>query len=99
MAFTQELFAQHETSGLSAVVFCQQHGLCSRYFSLRRKQLTKVVEKVETGFARVHIKPNVKRDVSSRVASSLIIHSNASRLDFDVLPPAPWLAELLRALA
>ncbi len=31
----RELFAQHDTSGVSAAEFCKQHDLCPKYFSLR----------------------------------------------------------------
>ncbi len=34
-----DLFEQYSNSGLSAAAFCREHGLCSKYFSLRRKQL------------------------------------------------------------
>ena len=34
-----DLFEQHSNSGLSAAAFCREHGLCPKYFSLRRKQL------------------------------------------------------------
>jgi hypothetical protein len=45
----QELLVQQEASGLSAAAFCQQHDLCPKYFSLRRKQLMKNDSEVETG--------------------------------------------------
>ncbi|MCP4801194.1 MAG: IS66 family insertion sequence element accessory protein TnpB [bacterium] len=34
-----DLFEQHSNSGLTAAAFCREHGLCPKYFSLRRKQL------------------------------------------------------------
>ena len=34
-----DLFEQYSNSGLSAAAFCREHGLCPKYFSLRRKQL------------------------------------------------------------
>jgi len=36
----QALFAEHERSGQSAAAFCRERGLCPKYFSLRRKQLS-----------------------------------------------------------
>lgn len=36
----QALFAAHRQSGLSQARFCKQQGLCPKYFSLRRKQLS-----------------------------------------------------------
>ncbi len=35
----RELFAQHDTSGVSAAEFCKRHNLFPKYFSLHRKQL------------------------------------------------------------
>lgn len=95
----QELFAQQDTSGLSAAAFCEQHGLCPRYFSLRRKYLAKAANKVEGGFVRAQVKPDTAREVSSAMARLLVIHTNAGRLDFNTLPPPHWLVQLLKGLA
>ncbi len=35
----RELFAEHESSGMTAAEFCRERGLCSSHFSVRRKQL------------------------------------------------------------
>lgn len=35
----QTLFAEHQASGLTQAEFCQQHGVCPKYFSQRRQQL------------------------------------------------------------
>lgn len=35
----QELFAEHESSGMTATAFCDERGLCPKYFGKRRKQL------------------------------------------------------------
>jgi len=32
------LFAAHEESRLTAAAFCREHGLCPKYFSLRKRQ-------------------------------------------------------------
>lgn len=95
----RELFSQHNTSGLSAAAFCQQHDLCPKYFSLRRKQLMKNNGEVETGFVRVQVKQETKRKACGVTAASLIIHSNAGQLVFGTLPAPQWLAQLLRDLA
>lgn len=95
----QEFFSQHDTSGLSAAAFCQQHDLCPKYFSLRRKQLMKNNGEVETGFVRAQVKQETKRDVSDVIATSLTIHCNAGQLVFGALPQPGWLAQLLRDLA
>ena len=92
----QELFAQQEASTVSAAEFCQQNYLCPKYFSLRRKQLAKTAEKVETDFARVKIKPDVTHSVPAAIPNTLVIHSNAGKLVFGTLPQPGWLAQLLR---
>ncbi len=95
----QELFAQHDTSGVSAAEFCQRNDLCPKYFSLRRKQLAKAAGKVEAGFARVNIKPDVTHSVPGAMTNALVIHSNAGKLVFGSLPQPGWLAQFLRDLA
>ena len=60
------LFESHAQSGLTASAFCKQHGLCPRYFSVRKKQLLKShpplikVQKqaapaIEAGSVRLHL--------------------------------------------
>lgn len=96
----QELFVQQEASGLSAAAFCQEHDLCPKYFSLRRKQLMKNDGEVETGFVRAQVKQETKREACGvAAAAALIIHSNAGQLVFGTLPAPQWLAQLLRDLA
>lgn len=94
----QELLVQQEASGLSAAAFCQQHDLCPKYFSLRRKQLMKNDGEVETGFVRAQVKQETKREPSD-VTTPLTIHCNAGQFVFGVLPAPQWLAQLLRDLA
>src|SRR5690606_30471344 len=98
----QELFAQHDTSGVSAAEFCQQNDLCPKYFSLRRKQLAKAAGaagKVEVGFARANLQPDVTHSVPGAMTNALVIHSNAGKLVFGSLPQPGWLVQLLRELA
>ena len=35
-----ELFREQEASGLNAAAFCRARGVCPKYFSLRRRQLS-----------------------------------------------------------
>ncbi len=95
----QELFALHDTNGVSAAEFCKQHNLCPKYFSLRRKQLATAADKKKTGFVRVNVKPETTSDVAGAMAGSLVIHSPAGKLVFNVLPAPHWLAQVLRDLA
>jgi hypothetical protein len=95
----RELFAQHDTSGVSAAEFCKQNNLCPKYFSLRRKQLIKKNSEIETGFVRAQVKQETKRKTSGSMTTSLTIHCNAGQLVFGALPQPGWLAQLLRDLA
>lgn len=95
----QELFAQHDTSGVSATEFCKQNNLCPKYFSLRRKQLAEAAGKEKTSFVRVKVKPDAKHEEPVAMTSSLVIHSSAGKLELRVLPAPHWLAQLLRELA
>ncbi len=36
----RELFREQEASGLNAAAFCRTRGMCPKYFSLRRRQLS-----------------------------------------------------------
>lgn len=95
----QELFAQHDTSGVSAAEFCQHNDLCPKYFSLRRKQLAAPIDEVENGFVQVKVKPETKPVISGSQSAALIIHSSAGQLVFGELPQPGWLSQLIRELA
>ena len=36
-----ELIQQQQASGQTQAQFCREHGVCPRYFSLRKKQLSR----------------------------------------------------------
>lgn len=93
------LFAQHDSSGLSATEFCKGNDLCPKYFSLRRKQLAAPIDEVENGFVQVKVKPETKPVISGPQSAALIIHSSAGQLVFGELPQPGWLAQLLKVLA
>lgn len=93
------LFAQHDSSGVSATEFCKDNDLCPKHLSLRLKQLAAPMDEVENGFAQVTVKPETKPIVSRSQSAALIIHSGAGQLVFCVLPPPGWLAQLLKVLA
>jgi len=84
----RELFEQQETSGVSAAVFCKQNDLCPKYFSLRRKQLAKVVGKKESGFVRVKVKSKILHETPSVKATSLpgLLAHIATQKYVDALP-------------
>lgn len=62
----QELFSAQQASGLSQAEFCKENKLCSKYFSLRRRQLMSSTS-TKTSSALIAVQPptpSVKHDVS-----------------------------------
>lgn len=92
------LFAQQVASGISAQQFCKANGLCPKHFSVRKKQLGLRGSRSDKTFVRIAPAPMV-RDVSVVAPSRLSIRHEHTVLTFEALPPAIWLAQLLRALA
>ena len=60
------LFAEHQASGLTQAQFCQQKGLCAKYFGLRRKQLMGINP---TG---LHSSPLIKVESPSLISSHAV---------------------------
>lgn len=88
------LFQQQTESGLSAAEFCNQHELCDKYFSLRKKQL------LTTNFIPVIVKPKKDKMVSTpekKIGMQCRLGSCA--LQFDSLPDVAWLSQLIKALS
>ncbi len=89
----RELIAEHEASGMTAQAFCQERGLCSKYFGRKRKQLQ---EKRETAsslsFARVAVSSRSERD---RIELCL---EDTLRLRMPTTVSTSWLAALIRQL-
>ena len=90
------LFQQQTDSGLSAAEFCKQQGLCDKHFSLRKKQLLPSTE----AFVRVvkpsplktkTVLPENKINMQCRIGSCL--------LQFESVPDAVWLSQLIKALS
>jgi hypothetical protein len=95
----QGLFAEQATSGVSAQQFCKAKGLCSKHFSMRKKQLGLRGSRPEKAFVRVVSTKPVVPIAASASGAEWIVRYECATLTFEALPPAAWLAQLLRALA
>ena len=72
----QALFEQHAGSGLSAAAYCREQGLCPKYFSLRRKQLSggssstaqkkPKTQAKATAFVSARLRPDAKEHITIR---------------------------------
>jgi cell fate regulator YaaT (PSP1 superfamily) len=87
------LFQQQTESGLSAAEFCKQQGLCDKHFSLRKKQI------LAGNFIPV-VKPQKEKNVSiPDNKTGMQCRLNCCVLQFDSLPDAVWLSQLIKALS
>jgi hypothetical protein len=90
----QTLFAEQSASGLSARQFCAQRGLCPRYFSVRRRQLSAGV----TAAASTAFVP-LRRQVPMEVETpAMVVRYGRSTLELRGVSPE-WVSQLLAALA
>ena len=87
------LFSEFEASGMTAQAFCQERGLCSKYFGRKRKRLQ---EKRETAsslsFARVAVPSRSEGDMIELCLDDTL------RLRMSTSVSTRWLAELVRQL-
>lgn len=90
----QALFVEQTVSGLSAQQFCEQRGMCSKYFSLRKQQLQSPVQKTP---AFVRVQKSVSVVVPEAIATVILRHGR-SELELRAVSPE-WLSRLLVALA
>jgi cell fate regulator YaaT (PSP1 superfamily) len=88
------LFQQQTESGLSAAEFCKQHELCDKYFSLRKKQL------LVDNFIPVVVRPQKPKTVSTPEAKTgMQCRLGNCVLQFESLPDAAWVSQLIKALS
>lgn len=95
------LFAEQESSGLTAARFCRERKLCPKYFSLRKKQLgwtgkekgKRVPTCVPSAFVRIERVPKEKV-----VGPRALMRLGGCEWAFEDVSPR-WLAELMKALA
>lgn len=88
----QALFAEQLASGLSARQFCLQRGVCPRYFSVRRRQLS-----APSATAFVPLRREVPVAVAD-ASPTLLLRHGRSTLELRAVSPA-WVSQLLVALA
>jgi len=91
------LFREQQTSGQNAATFCRARGLCPKYFSLRRRQLSAGLESKTlpaTGSAFVPVtvrRPADARTVEIRLGTTLSLH-------IPVTVSPLWLVQVLHGL-
>lgn len=86
----QDLFNEHEQSGLTAVAFCHERNLNPKYFCLRRKQLQPNNQNtVASAFTAVTLP-------SSSVTSMIELHLNdAIKLTLPQNISSAWLVDFI----
>jgi transposase-like protein len=87
------LFDEHVTSGQTAAAFCRLHGVCPKYFSLRRRQLRQPgAASTQSAFVCASL-------VSPAADFAIEIQLNTGlRLRLTTVVPPQWLAALLLQL-
>ena len=95
----QALFAEQAASGLSTRQFCAQHKLCSKYFSLRRRQFNVSVDKLSDAPASAFVRLRKAAPVAlSDVSGVVTLRHGCCELTFNAVSPE-WLSRLVVALA
>ena len=90
------LFREQEASGLKASVFCRVRGLCPKYFSLRRRQLSAGLESdtlpaTASSFVPVTVRRPTEASVEIRLGTTLSLH-------VPVTVSPLWLVQVLHGL-
>ena len=87
------LFVEHEGSGLSVRAFCRGRGLCPKYFSVQRRQLSAPsFAKGPTAFVPVRV------EGASHAPVLELYCDTGVRLRLPVSVSPEWLSALLRLL-
>lgn len=90
------LFQEQQASGQNMAVFCQAHGICPKYFSLRRRQLLDDAVPSKTTKASPFVPAAVQRPAETMALEVRWGDSLQLRIPPSVSPQ--WLAALLHAL-
>lgn len=90
------LFQEQQASGQNMAVFCQAHGVCPKYFSLRRRQLMGDAVSSMTTTVSPFVPVAVQRPIEAMALEVRFGDSLQLRVPTSVAPQ--WLAELLHAL-
>ncbi len=92
-----ELFREQEASGLNAAAFCRGRGVCPKYFSLRRRQLSSGAASNDTTAALTPFVPvTVQRPVEAMAVEVHVGAALSLRVPIAVSPR--WLIEVLHGL-
>jgi len=93
----RELFREQDTSGLSAAAFCRARGVCPKYFSLRRRQLSSgAVSDNAPATPSVFVPVAVQRPVEAMAVEVRLGAALSLRVPIAVSPR--WLVEVLHGL-
>lgn len=92
-----DLFSAHQQSGLTAEQFCKENQLCSRYFSLRRKQLS--VDLAAETKPKPFIKAKPLRARAAVPDLSVVLKGAFGEVVLSGSVSPDWLSDLLKRLA
>lgn len=93
----RELFREQEASGLNAAAFCRAHGVCPKYFSLRRRQLSSgAASDAATATMSVFAPVTVRRSAEAPALEVRWDTTLSLRVPIAVSPR--WLVEVLHGL-
>lgn len=93
----RELFREQESSDLNAAAFCRSRGVCPKYFSLRRRQLSSGTVSADTmAKASAFVPVAVQRPVDAMTVEIRLGATLSLRVPLAVSPR--WLIEVLHGL-
>ena len=90
------LIEQQAQSGLSGAEFCKQHGLVTKCFYCKRRQLSDGKALVPAGRSFVQVSP--ESSTSTWTDNSLVLQYRESRLHVPMTTDPIWLSRLLQSL-
>lgn len=93
----RELFREQEASGLNASAFCRTRGMCPKYFSLRRRQLSDAAMPQDTTATMPVFAPVTVRR-SAEVPSLEVRLGTTLSLRVPIAVSPRWLIEVLHGL-
>jgi hypothetical protein len=92
----RELFREQAASGLNASAFCRARGVCPKYFSLRRQQLSSGAASDDAAVTASAFAPvTLQRSIET---SAVEIRSGALSLRVPMAVSPRWLVEVLHGL-
>lgn len=91
-----ELFLEHDASGLNAAAFCRARGVCPKYFSLRKRQLSGGASTDAPAVVSAFVPVAVQRSVEVMAVEVRLGAALSLRVPLAVSPR--WLVEVLHGL-